>query len=112
LSCRIPANKRFAASILHFTTFVIACYETNVRNRLPRHQTLIMVQNPPVPMQPGFYPQMGYGQPGYAQPNLPGQQVYYPPMGAAAFNQPPQQVAYPPKAAEAYQSHQPAHTPV
>jgi hypothetical protein len=81
-------------TILHFTTFVIACYETNVRNRLPR-QTVIVMQ--PATAQPtqAFYPPAAYAT--QHQP-LPGQQMYYP------YQQ--QQAVYPPKAIEAYQGQQ------
>lgn len=102
-------------SILHFITFVIACYETNVRNRMGRRQTVVMVQNTPAAMQPAFYGQTGHTQPVYPQTMFSGQQqpvaglqMYYPPAASPVFNhsphmQPAQQALYPTKDIEAYQ---------
>ncbi|KAK4184199.1 hypothetical protein QBC35DRAFT_65653 [Podospora australis] len=40
-------------TVLHFVTFVIACYETNVRNRKP-HTTIIVQQQPYQGMAMGY----------------------------------------------------------
>jgi hypothetical protein len=52
---------------MHFTTFVIACYETNVRNRKRRATTVIFTNAPPMMVsysgqvvdapQAAYYPQ-------------------------------------------------------
>ncbi len=52
------ANRRFDCRILHFVTFVIACVETNKRNR-SRHTTQVVYVNggPQYPAQnqaPGY----------------------------------------------------------
>ncbi|KAL2186966.1 hypothetical protein L209DRAFT_752783 [Thermothelomyces heterothallicus CBS 203.75] len=68
-------------TIIHFAVFVIACYETHIRNRMP---TTIYVMQPiygPAPVQePGAYQQLGtfpaqpvQGQPFPGQTFMPGQ---------------------------------------
>lgn len=57
------ANRRFDCRILHFVTFVIACVETNKRNR-SRHTTQVVYVNggpqyPPQQHQPPVYPVAG-----------------------------------------------------
>ncbi len=64
--------------MLHFTIFVIACYETNVRNRMSRSTVVVVHQNNMNSTFPGGQPiflQPAYGQ---GQP-IPGPngQVYY-----------------------------------
>jgi len=78
-----------AGSILHFTTFVIACYETNQRNKLGGQTILVMQGQGPVP---GAVPSVGQmqaapgGQVFYqvlpGANGLPQQQVYYVPVQA------------------------------
>ncbi|KAK5662273.1 hypothetical protein OQA88_8179 [Cercophora sp. LCS_1] len=90
--------------ILHFTTFVIACYETNVRNR----KKVFVLANPGVPMQPVYsayppaQPQFDQGQ-AYQQQHLPPQQMYYPPQPYGLV-QTPLPVFHPPgiKSSEMY----------
>jgi hypothetical protein len=71
-------------SMLHFTTFVIACYETSLRNRLVA-PTILVMQNPPN----GTLPPGGQMQP------LPGGQVYFQVL-PGANGLPQQQVYYVP----------------
>jgi hypothetical protein len=70
------------ARIIHFALFVIGCYETNIRNRLPR--TVYVVQ--PIYGDPQMV-QGGYQQLGFvpAQP-LPGQPL---PQAQMVFMQVP-----------------------
>ena len=63
--------------ILHFTTFVIACVETNIRNRRPPQ---VVYVTGGMPVQNG-YPQQPQG---YA-PSTPGQ-VYVPPGQVHHYN--------------------------
>ena len=73
-------------SILHFTTFVIACYETNKRNRLAGPMMLIM-QSPGNGTAPFGQMQPVTGGQAYFQVlpagnGMPQQQVYYVPVQA------------------------------
>ncbi|KAK3896707.1 hypothetical protein C8A05DRAFT_39748, partial [Staphylotrichum tortipilum] len=72
--------------IAHFALFVIGCYETNIRNRMPR--TVYVMQPmygspqaiPAAYQQIGSYaPQPQYGQPQYGQPQYG--QPMVPPQG-------------------------------
>ncbi|KAK3395074.1 hypothetical protein B0H63DRAFT_462628 [Podospora didyma] len=88
--------------IIHFTLFVIACYETNVRNRLPK-QTIIVVQNPnggpPTAMYPGQQPVYYQMPPGGGGPGQQQQQQPYYHMPPSQMAQHPHQVPTPPPAA-------------
>jgi hypothetical protein len=69
--------------ILHFTTFVIACVETNIRNRRPAQ---VVYVTGGMPVQNGHVQGAGYPPPaqGYA-PSTPGQ-VYVPPGQVHHYN--------------------------
>jgi hypothetical protein len=64
--------------IIHFALFVIGCYETNIRNRLPRTVYVMQpIYGAPQAVQ-GGYQQLGFvpAQPLPGQPLAPGQMVF------------------------------------
>jgi hypothetical protein len=68
---------------MHFTTFVIACYETNVRNRKRRATTVIFTNAPPMMVSYGgqvvHAPQAAYYPQGQVMPQqMVPQQMQYP----------------------------------
>ncbi|KAK4235108.1 hypothetical protein C8A03DRAFT_18098 [Achaetomium macrosporum] len=65
--------------IVHFVLFVIGCYETNIRNRMPRTVYVMQPIYGPPPVIPGGYQQLG-SFPGQPQPGPPPSphQVYMP----------------------------------
>ncbi len=75
-------------SLIHFALFVIACYETNVRNRMPRTVYVMQpVYGAPQVIVPAAYQQIG----GYPSPAQPGQ-----PFPAGQYMPPPGQMYMPP----------------
>jgi len=80
--------------IIHFALFVIACYETNKRNRMPR--TVYVMQpfyGAPQGM-PGAYHQLGAYPPQSPQGQpLPQHQMYMPPPPGQMPAQPPPTLA-------------------
>ncbi|KAL2129891.1 hypothetical protein VTI74DRAFT_7166 [Chaetomium olivicolor] len=59
--------------IFHFVLFVMACYETNIRNRMPRTVYVMQPVYGPPPVIPGGYQQLG-SLPGQPQVQIqPGQ---------------------------------------
>ncbi|KAK3374603.1 hypothetical protein B0H63DRAFT_452457 [Podospora didyma] len=97
-------------TIIHFSTFVIACYETHIRRRLRRGPIVVMqTTTPPAAPQPVYYmpqQQQQQQQSFLLQPQPAHMQQMYSP------GQPQQHPAYDmPKQVEAYQVQQPAASP-
>jgi type IV secretion system protein VirB8 len=91
--------------LIHFALFVIGCYETNIRNRMPRTVYVMQPIYGPAPVQiPGGYQQLGSlpaqavpGQPMQGQP-MPNQMMYMQPPPGQLPAQPAPTLAAEPKA--------------
>ncbi|KAL2162468.1 hypothetical protein VTH06DRAFT_7381 [Thermothelomyces fergusii] len=89
---RAIASFAVLTTLIHFAVFVIACYETNIRNRMSRTVYIMQPIYGPAPMQvQGTYEQLGAypaqpapGQPFSGQTVVPGQfpVQQQPPSGA------------------------------
>ncbi|KAK4043902.1 hypothetical protein C8A01DRAFT_12614 [Parachaetomium inaequale] len=96
-------------TLIHFALFVIGCYETNIRNRMPRTVYVMQPIYGPAPVQiPGAYQQLGSlpaqsmpGQPMQGQP-LPNQMFMQPPPGPFPVQPAPTLAANPKAGAERF----------